>query len=87
MTDEELLTIVDEVQSGGSIDEHKGELIRAAIEFDDLTVMEILTPRIQVAAVEEGSSLEQIGDTFRTHGFFPSARISGHHRHDCRRYP
>ena len=69
MTDEELLTIVDEVQSGGSIDEHKGELIRAAIEFDDLTVMEILTPRIQVAAVEEGSSLEQIGDTFRTHGF------------------
>ena len=69
MTDEELLTIVDEVHSGGSIDEHKGELIRAAIEFDDLTVMEILTPRIQVAAVEEGSSLEQIGDTFRTHGF------------------
>ena len=69
MTDEELLTIVDEVQSGGSIDEHKGELIRAAIEFDDLTVMEILTPRIQVAAVEEGSSFEQIGDTFRTHGF------------------
>ena len=69
MTEEELLTIVDEVQSGGSIDEHKGELIRAAIEFDDLTVMEILTPRIQVAAVEEGSSLEQIGDTFRTHGF------------------
>ena len=61
MTDEELLTIVDEVQNEGSIDEHEGELIRAAIEFDDLTVMEILTPRIQVAAVDENSTLPQIG--------------------------
>lgn len=69
MTDEELLTIVDEVQNEGSIDEHEGELIRAAIEFDDLTVMEILTPRIQVAAVDEDSTLPQIGEKFREHGF------------------
>ncbi len=69
MTDEELLTIVDEVQNEGSIDEHEGELIRAAIEFDDLTVMEILTPRIQVAAVDEDSTLEEIGEKFREQGF------------------
>lgn len=69
MTDEELLTIVDEVQHEGSIDEHEGELIRAAIEFDDLTVTEILTPRIQVVAVEENSALEQLGDKFRTYGY------------------
>lgn len=69
ITDEELLTMVDEVQNEGSIDEHEGELIRSAIEFNDLSVSEVLTPRVQVAAVEENSTMAEVAEKFRAHGF------------------
>ena len=68
MTGEELKVMVDEVQSGGSIDEHEGELIRSAIEFNDLDVEDILTPRVQVVAVEERDTLEEISDKFLQNG-------------------
>ena len=69
MTGEELKVMVDEVQSGGSIDEHEGELIRSAIEFNDLDVEDILTPRVQVVAVEERDTLEEISDKFLQNGY------------------
>lgn len=69
MTDEELLTMVEEVQNEGAIDEHEGDLIRSAIEFDDLSVTEVLTPRVQVAAVDEDCSMEEVGEKFRKYGF------------------
>ncbi len=52
ITEEELLTIVEEAQSGGGIDEHESELIRNAIEFNDLDASDILTPRVNVVAVD-----------------------------------
>ncbi len=61
--------MVDEVQSGGGIDEHEGELIRSAIEFNDLDVEDILTPRVQVVAVEERDTLEEISDKFLQNGY------------------
>ena len=61
--------MVDEVQSGGSIDEHEGELIRSAIEFNDLDVEDILTPRVQVVAVEGRDTLEEISDKFLQNGY------------------
>ncbi len=69
MTGEELMVLVDEAQSGGGIDEHGGELIRSAIEFDDLQAEDILTPRVQLAAVEEGDTLEEIDRKFQDNGF------------------
>ena len=69
MTGEELKVMVDEVQSGGSIDEHEGELIRSAIEFNDLDVEDILTHRVQVVAVEERDTLEEISDKFLQNGY------------------
>lgn len=69
MTEEELLTIVEEAQSEGGIDAHEGELIRSAIEFNDLSVSDILTPRVDVVAVEENTSMEEIGEVFRGYGF------------------
>ena len=43
ITEEELMTIVEEAESEGEIDEHESELIRSAIEFNDLTAADILT--------------------------------------------
>lgn len=44
ITEEELVTMVGQAENEGGLDEHESELIRAAIEFNDLEVEEILTP-------------------------------------------
>lgn len=64
MTQEELKTIVDEAQNKGGIDEEKGELIRSAIEFNDLTADDILTPRVDIVGIDEECAFQDISDIF-----------------------
>ncbi len=68
ITEEELITIVEEAESGGEIDEHESELIRSAIEFNDLTAEDILTPRVDVIAVDIHDSPEEIARAFERSG-------------------
>ena len=69
ITEEELITIVEEAESDGEIDAHESELIRSAIEFGDLTAEDILTPRVDVIAVERGDSFEEIARAFIDSGY------------------
>ncbi len=69
ITEDELLTIVDEAEQGGGLDEEKSELIKNAIEFTDMQVSEILTPRIDVEAIDIEDSVEEIAKIFRETGF------------------
>lgn len=69
ITDDELITIVDEAQTEGGLDEYEGRLIRSAIEFDDLTVVDILTPRVEVEAVEQGTPMEEVLGVYRETGY------------------
>ncbi|MBQ6373715.1 MAG: HlyC/CorC family transporter [Clostridia bacterium] len=69
ITEEELITIVEEAESGGEIDEHESELIRSAIEFNDLTVEDILTPRVEMTAVSIDDSVEAIEAAFSESGY------------------
>ena len=64
ITAEELITMVDEAQNDGGIDEHNGELIRSAIEFDDLDANDIITPRVDLVAVEKDTPMEEVGEVF-----------------------
>ena len=64
-TEEELITIVEEAENEGEIDAHESELIRSAIEFTDVDVEEILTPRVDVEAIELDASEEEIMEAFR----------------------
>ncbi len=66
VTEEELKTYVDEAHTGGEIDENESELIRSSIEFDDLYVGDILTPRIDVEAVDKYEKLSEIEKVFKT---------------------
>lgn len=68
ITEEELITIVEEAENEGEIDEHESELIRSAIEFNDLTAEDILTPRVELVAVDVEDSLEEIAHTFEESG-------------------
>ena len=60
VTDEELVEMVDTIEEEGVISEREGDLIRSAIEFSDTTVHEILTPRVDVAAVDIDDPVEEI---------------------------
>lgn len=69
ITEEELKTIVDEAKSGGEIDADESDLIKSAIEFNDLKASDILTPRIDVKAFEVGTPTEEIIEMFLESGF------------------
>lgn len=69
ITEEELCTIVEEATQEGGLNVQEGELIRSAIEFNDLDVEDVLTPRVDVIAVDETASNEEILSTFQESGY------------------
>ncbi len=69
ITEGELMTMVSEAESDGELTDRESELIRSAIEFDDVEVEEILTPRVDVVAVEDDISLEELAQTFAESGY------------------
>ena len=69
ITEEELITIVEEAENEGGIDEHESELIRSAIEFNDLTAEDILTPRVDITAVSVEDDMDEIAAAFRESGY------------------
>ena len=64
MSHDELLMLVEEVQEDGSIDDDEGELLKNAIEFNNIEAKEILTHRIELASVEVNDSKEKIANVF-----------------------
>ena len=69
LTDEELITLVEEAETDGYIDEDKSELIQNAIEFSDLEAFDILTPRVDIVAVSPETSKDEIKELFKNTGF------------------
>ena len=69
ITEGELMTMVSEAENDGELTDREGELIRSAIEFDDVEVEEILTPRVDVVAVEDDIPLEELAQTFAESGY------------------
>ena len=69
ITEGELITMVSEAENDGELTDRESQLIRSAIEFDDVEVEEILTPRVDVVAVEDNISLEQLAQTFAESGY------------------
>ena len=69
ITEGELMTLVSEAENDGELTDRESELIRSAIEFDDVEVEEILTPRVDVVAVEDDIPLEELAQTFAESGY------------------
>jgi len=69
ITEQELLTIVDEAEQGGGIDKDESELIRSAIEFNELEVRDIFTPRIDIEAIPSDISKEEAARVFSESGY------------------
>lgn len=69
ITEDELLTYVETAHNEGGIDEHESELIRSAIEFEDLDVGDIMVHRVGVVAVSQEDSMQKVAKTFRDNGY------------------
>ncbi len=69
VTEEEIMTIVEEAEEDGTLKEEETKLIRSVIEFDDLEVSDILVPRVNIVAVEVNSSMEKIKEIFSKEGY------------------
>ena len=69
ITEEELVGMVEQAENEGGLDEHESDLIRNAIEFNDLDVSDILTPRVDLVAAEEDSTMEEIAALFAESGY------------------
>ena len=69
ITEEELVTMVDQAENEGGLDQHESQLIRAAIEFHDLEVEEILTPRVDIVAVEDTATMDEVARAFAESGY------------------
>ncbi|MBP3324723.1 MAG: HlyC/CorC family transporter [Clostridia bacterium] len=69
VTDDEILTMVDEAEQEGGIDSHESELIKNVIDFNDLEAIDIMTPRIDVYAVDKDMTTDEVREIFKESGF------------------
>lgn len=73
VTEDELYDIIEDMTEEGSLDEQQGELISSALQFGDLTVESILTPRVDIVTVDAEDPIEDILAVVRscTHSRLP----------------
>lgn len=69
ITEEELITIVEEAQHDGELESHESELIKNAIEFNDIEVIDIHTSRVDVVAIDVEYDKAKIAKIFRESGY------------------
>ena len=67
--DEDVLTeMVDQIEEAGMLEEGEAELVRSAIDLNDIQAFEIMTPRVDVFSINIEDDIEEIlkeGEIFR----------------------
>ncbi len=69
ITEDELLTIVEEAKTEGAIEEEQSELIQNAIEFNELEAWDVITPRVEIKAIEIDSTKKEVAKMFLETGY------------------
>lgn len=64
VTEDELKYMIDEIEEQGVIEEQESDLVKSALEFDDITVNEILIPRVKVVGIDINATLDEIKEMF-----------------------
>lgn len=64
VTEDELKYIIDEIEDEGVLEEQESDLVRNALEFDEILVGEVLVPRVNVVAVEKNQPVSEIEELF-----------------------
>ncbi len=64
MTEQELISIIDEIEDEGVLEEQEGSLVKSALVFDETIVSEVITPRVNVVAIEINAGEEKVKELF-----------------------
>lgn len=64
VTEDELKYMIDEIEEEGVIEEQESELVKSALEFDEISVEEILIPRVKMIGVDVTDTIDEIKATF-----------------------
>ncbi len=68
-TEDEIRQLVKISEESGHLNKEERRLINRVFEFSDTTVKEAMIPRTQIAAISADSTLEEIAQSFRQHGY------------------
>ena len=66
VTEDDLSEMIDTVEDAGVIDEDTSELLQSALDFPDIAVYEILTPRVDMISIDVDDSREEIMETIES---------------------
>lgn len=69
MDEEELTIIIDEMEEQGKIENDEAEIIRKVFDLNDHNVEDIMVPRIQMAALDYNSTLDEVKQFILEHNF------------------
>ena len=62
VTEDELKYIIESIEEEGILEEQESEMVQSALEFDEKTALEILTPRVDVVLIDAEDDKESIKD-------------------------
>ena len=74
MTSEELVELVDNIEEEGVFTEEESELIKSAIEITDTMAMEVLTPRVDLLAIDYEDGVPELNDELMQYTRIPVYR-------------
>lgn len=60
VTEDELKFIIESIEEEGVLEEAESEMVQSALEFDEKTVLEILTPRVDVLSIDIDDDIKDI---------------------------
>ena len=69
VTEDELISIIEEAEEEGGLDKEDGELIKSAIEFNELEVGDVFTPRIEITAISKDATYDEVSKVFSDSGY------------------
>lgn len=69
LTEQELILMLDTIEKEGVLETEEKDLVQSALKFDDTTAQEILTPRVNIVALDVEESKENILATLRREKF------------------
>lgn len=64
VTEQELKVMIHEIEDEGVLEGGEGELVRSALDFDETTVDEAMTPRVDIVSIEKNADVEEIKNVF-----------------------
>ncbi len=68
VTEEELKYIIESIEEEGVLEQDESDLVQSALEFDEIEVQEILTPRVDMIAIDTEDLWEDIVELVKTKG-------------------